>query len=342
MKKIASPLFQDLSEAELDTLAAAGHLRTRQFAKHEVIFRAGSCVREIGIVLRGSVHIENLDLWGTKSILSSVGAGQAFAETYAFCGEALMVDAVAAEHCEILFLHTAALTDARIEPALQDKLLRRLLAVSMRKNLSLSQRIFCTTPKTVRGRLLTYFSAQAARSGSLQFEIPFNRQQLADYLNLDRSALSKELCRMRDEGLLTFRKNHFVLRQLPELLEICRELGFRATLTTNGTLLPKKQEALLAAPALRKVSVSLHSFEANEAGDFSAYLTGCTAFAHAAQKAGVLADFRLWNLDGAQTKGLHDRNAEILERLHAAFPGVWKKNTWGWRLGNGGFVGSPF
>lgn len=67
--------------------------------------------------------------------------------------------------------------------------------------------------------------------------------------------------------------------QLPQLLEICRELGFRATLTTNGTLLPKKQEALLAAPALRKVSVSLHSFEANEAGDFSAYLTGCTAFA---------------------------------------------------------------
>ena len=107
---------------------------------------------------------------------------------------------------------------------------------------------------------------------------------------------------------------------------------------TNGTLLPKKQEALLAAPALRKVSVSLHSFEANEAGDFSAYLTGCTAFAHAAQKAGVLADFRLWNLDGAQTKGLHDRNAEILERLHAAFPGVWKKNTWGWRLENGVFV----
>ena len=157
-----------------------------------------------------------LDLWGTKSILSSVGVGQAFAETYAFCGEALMVDAVAAEHCEILFLHTAALTDARIEPALKDKLLRRLLAVSMRKNLSLSQRIFCTTPKTVRGRLLTYFSAQAARCGRMAFEVPFNRQQMADYLNLDRSALSKELCKMRDEGLLEFDKNRFVLKQLPE------------------------------------------------------------------------------------------------------------------------------
>ena len=95
-------------------------------------------------------------------------------------------------------------------------LLRRLLAVSMRKNLSLSQRIFCTTPKTVRGRLLTYFSAQAARCGRMAFEVPFNRQQMADYLNLDRSALSKELCKMRDEGLLEFDKNRFVLKQLPE------------------------------------------------------------------------------------------------------------------------------
>ncbi len=99
--------------------------------------------------------------------------------------------------------------------------------------------------------------------------------------------------------------------QLPQLLEICRALGFRATLTTNGTLLPKKQGALLRAPALRKVSVSLHSFEANEAGDFSAYLTGCTDFARAAKEAGILTDFRLWNLDGAQTKGLHDRNAVL-------------------------------
>ena len=216
MKKIASPLFQDLSEAELDTLAAAGHLRTRQFAKHEVIFRAGSCVLEIGIVLRGSVHIENLDLWGTKSILSSVGAGQAFAETYAFCGDALMVDAVAAEDCEVLFLHTGALSDSRVPAGVRGTLLHNLLTVSMRKNLSLSQRIFCTTPKTVRGRLLTYFSAQAAKADSPEFEIPFNRQQMADYLNLDRSALSKELGRMRDEGLLEFEKNHFILKQLPE------------------------------------------------------------------------------------------------------------------------------
>ena len=216
MKNIASPLFQGLSGEELEALARAGFLRKKQFAKHEVIFRAGTRVREIGIVLRGVVHIENLDLWGTKSILSSVSAGQAFAETYAFCGEALMVDAVAAENCEVLFLHTGALSDSRVDAPVRDTLLRDLLAVSMRKNLSLSQRIFCTTPKTVRGRLLTYFSAQAAKAGSTEFDVPFNRQQMADYLNLDRSALSKELGRMRDEGLLEFEKNHFILRQLPE------------------------------------------------------------------------------------------------------------------------------
>ena len=127
-----------------------------------------------------------------------------------------MVDAVAAEDCEVLFLHTGALSDSRVPAGVRGTLLHNLLTVSMRKNLGLSQRIFCTTPKTVRGRLLTYFSAQAAKADSPEFEIPFNRQQMADYLNLDRSALSKELGRMRDEGLLEFEKNHFILKQLPE------------------------------------------------------------------------------------------------------------------------------
>ena len=214
MKNIASPLFRGLTPAEWDALAQTGQLRTKTFSRHEIIFHAGSRIHEVGVVLRGSVHIENLDLWGTKTILSSVPAGQVFAETYAFCGDAMLVDAVAAEDCEVLFVNAAAFSGG--SSAGQDKLLHNLLAVSMRKNLSLSQRIFCTTPKTVRGRLLTYFSAQTAACGRLEFDIPFNRQQLADYLNLDRSALSKELCRMRDEGLLHVEKNHCVLNQLPE------------------------------------------------------------------------------------------------------------------------------
>lgn len=126
--------------------------------------------------------------------------------------------------------------------------------------------------------------------------------------------------------------------QLPALLEICRELDYRVTITTNGTLLPKAQQTLLASPAVRKVSISLHSFEANEPGDFPAYLSGCTDFAHAAQAAGLLVDFRLWNLDGAATRGLHAQNDAILQHLHEQFPAPWQKNTWGWRVQPGVFV----
>ena len=93
------------------------------------------------------------------------------------------------------------------------KILKNLLTAATSKNLSLSSRIFCTTAKTVRGRLAVYFSEQMTQNGSREFEIPFNRQQMADFLNLDRSALSKELGKMREEGLILFHKNHFVLLQ---------------------------------------------------------------------------------------------------------------------------------
>ena len=211
-------LFRGLTEADLAQMEHCHCLRRKCFSRRQTIFRAGDAVHEIGVVLRGTVHIESIDLWGNKSILSEVGEGQAFAETYAYCGEPLMVDAVAAEDCEILFLDVSALSCPHAEHRWQEQLLRNLLQIAMKKNLSLSRRIFCTTPKTVRGRLLTYLSGQAVQAGGMEFDLPFNRQQLADYLNLDRSALSKELGRMRDEGLLTFERNHFVLKQLPELL----------------------------------------------------------------------------------------------------------------------------
>lgn len=104
------------------------------------------------------------------------------------------------------------LKESMVNRSWQKKLLKNILHVSMQKNLSLSSRIFCTAPKTIRGRLLTYLSAQSMKAGSSTFDIPFNRQQLADYLNLDRSALSKELGKMRDEGLLEFYKNTFKLK----------------------------------------------------------------------------------------------------------------------------------
>ena len=125
---------------------------------------------------------------------------------------------------------------------------------------------------------------------------------------------------------------------LPELLDIAGRMGFRVVLTTNGTLLPKRQRELLAAQTLHKVSVSLHSFEANSGVDMEHYLAGCTDFGLAASEAGILIDYRLWNLDGAETRGRNEQNDAILNHLHAAYPGNWTQNTWGWRLRDRTFI----
>lgn len=120
--------------------------------------------------------------------------------------------------------------------------------------------------------------------------------------------------------------------QLQTLLEIARTLGFRVILTTNGTLLGKAQPVLLAAPALHKVNISLHSFEANEAGEFSAYLQDCISFARLAAAQRILINFRLWNLDGTETTGRNTQNEAILAALHAAFPEDWSASRSGMRM----------
>ena len=126
--------------------------------------------------------------------------------------------------------------------------------------------------------------------------------------------------------------------QLGEILDICRELLFRVVITTNGTLLPAQETMLLSSPALYKINVSLHSFEANAPGDFGAYLSGCFSFAKKAGEAGKLVDLRLWNLDGETTRGQNAQNDVILETLTSFFPRPWVQNTWGFRLCDRVFV----
>ena len=208
-------LFRDIPVGELSGLLNCLRAVRRQYEKGVVLCSAGERTASIGLVLSGSVHIESDDVWGNKSILSSVGPGQVFAETYACLpDEPLMVSVTAAEDTAVLFLHAPHM----LMPCTQTctchaQLIRNLLFVSARKNLELSRRAFHTAPKTIRGRLLSYLSMQAIHAGSDSFSIPFDRQQLADYLGVDRSALSAELGRMRREGLLDFRKNWFHLRR---------------------------------------------------------------------------------------------------------------------------------
>ena len=214
MEIFSHPLFAGMTPDETAQMQALHAFWERTFQKGAYILRSGDRTQALGMVRAGGVHIESCDVWGERSILSYIAPGQVFAETYAICGEAMMVDAVAAEDSEIVFLDLFVLLGAaQREASWYPKLMQNLLRITARKNLTLSSRIFCTTAKSVRGRLLTYLSAQAAQRGGCEFDIPFDRQQLADYLNLDRSALSKELGNMRDEGLLEFRKNHFLLHQ---------------------------------------------------------------------------------------------------------------------------------
>lgn len=125
---------------------------------------------------------------------------------------------------------------------------------------------------------------------------------------------------------------------LREILARAGELGFRVIVTTNGTLLPQQQDTLLAAECLHKVHISLHSFEANQRENFEEYVRGCTEFGLAAQKRGILINYRLWNLDGAETVGQRARNDEILQSLRTAFPEPWKENTQGFCLTGGVFL----
>ena len=213
-------VFRGFQDDEIWEALQCLRYRIAHYEKEALILQEGDRTNELGILLDGHVRIERIDYMGNRNILSHVSQGQIFAETYAFLDEeVLLVDVVSGTECNILYIdvhrsHLANIQDYAWYPAL----LMNLLILSDQKNLELSRRNFHTFSKHVRGRILSYLSEQARQEGSPEFDIPYNRQQLADYLNLDRSALSKELCKMRDEKLLSFHKNHFSLKMSQENL----------------------------------------------------------------------------------------------------------------------------
>ncbi len=208
-----TPLFHGASQEEISSLLQALDARPRHFGRGEVILPAGEPTARLGVVLSGGVNLENVDVWGSRAILGHAAPGQVFAETYACLPhQPMMVSAVAAEDSQILFLDLRRLLDG-VCPH-QEILLQGLLSITAEKNLALSRRSFHTRDKTIRGRLLSYLSDQAALQGSRTFSIPFDRQQLADYLGVDRSALSGELGKLAREGILTARKNRFTLHSI--------------------------------------------------------------------------------------------------------------------------------
>ncbi len=213
-------LFKGMTADEREAALKLLQAHERSFEKGELLLSAGEPASEMGLVLQGSVSIENNDLWGNRVLLGIVEAGEFFAETYAMLPDALLlVDVRANEDCRVLFLRLAGLSGgpgAPVEPwAL--KLALNLLTITAEKNLHLSGRSFHTAPKAARGRIMAFLDTASRQKSAQEFDIPFDRQQMADYLNLDRSALSKELGKMRDEGLIRFRKNHFEICPSPDV-----------------------------------------------------------------------------------------------------------------------------
>lgn len=208
-------VFNGISPRDLKALLDCLNAHSRKYKKGEYIYRAEERIDTMGLVLSGSVIVEHNDIWGRQTIWERIEEGRIFAEVYAFFhGEPLMVDVVAEKDAQILFMKAGKImTSCSSGCAFHSRLIGNMLSIMAFKNLNLSRKIRLITPRTIRERLMLFLSYQAVSRGGRRFEIPFNRQQLADYLCVDRSAMSSELGKMRDEGILKFRKNKFELSE---------------------------------------------------------------------------------------------------------------------------------
>ena len=211
MEWTRNPIFAGLSAADCRELERC--TRKAAFSKGSFLFTAGTPIHQLGILLAGKILIESTDLWGNRRILHALAPGQVFAESFAVCRRPITVDVAAAEDSTVLFLDLDALEQQYSRREWYSRLLSNLLKMTAEKNLAWSGRMFCISHRHIRSRVMHYLSDQAVQQGSREFTIPFDRQQLADYLHVERSALSKELGKMQREGILTFHKNRFHLLQ---------------------------------------------------------------------------------------------------------------------------------
>ena len=191
--------------------------REERFPKDTFLLRTGDTAESIGLVLSGSVLVVQEDIWGNRNILSKAGPGQTFAAAYACApGSLLNVSVLAETPVTAMFLNVKRVLN--VCPSAcehHSRIIRNLLGELAEKNLRFNEKLTHMGQRTTRSKIMSYLSAEAQRLGTYEFDIPFSRQQLADYLNVDRSALSAELSKMQREGLLKTERNHFTLCEDP-------------------------------------------------------------------------------------------------------------------------------
>lgn len=207
-------LFSGVSEEEILLMSSCLDAKLKEYKKGEYVFRQGQHISQITVLLKGNLHIQKDDYWGNRTIVNNISVGEIFGEAYiAPESGALLNDVVAVEDSSVAFFDvkkiiTACPSACRFHSMVAQNL---FFAIS-EKNKRLVQKISHISKRSTREKLTSYLSEEAKRQNSASFVIPFNRQQLADFLSVDRSAMSNELCKMRDEGLLSFEKNRFLLK----------------------------------------------------------------------------------------------------------------------------------
>lgn len=210
MQKIL--LFKNMTDTDFVCLESFLQPYTRFFRTDEYIAHAGDFLHTIGIILTGSVLMVSEDFWGNQNLISRFTAGEFFGEAHSFSRNALFFSLKTAEETSILFFNTTSLlSDPLPENESVQKLLHNLLTVIIEKKLNYMRKTEILSHRNLRSKISAYLTEEYRKCGAYSFTIPFNRQEMADYLSVDRCALSRELSKMKKEGILRYEHNHFTL-----------------------------------------------------------------------------------------------------------------------------------
>ncbi len=204
-------LFSSIDDENLIRMLSCLGARVARFDKKYTIFAEGSPSKYIGIVLSGTAQVMQIDYYGNRSILSVVRPGEVFAEAFA-CAEidALPVTVIADEPSEVMLIDCShILHTCENNCGFHQQLIYNLMKDLARKTIMFHERIEITSKRTTRDKLMSYLALEAKKAGSDSFEIPFNRQELADFIEVDRSGLSTEIGKLVREGVIRNKKNRF-------------------------------------------------------------------------------------------------------------------------------------
>ncbi|MBQ3140836.1 MAG: Crp/Fnr family transcriptional regulator [Clostridia bacterium] len=207
------PLFAGIKDAELTAMLGCLQAKVESFDRKYTVLAEGMPAKYIGILLSGSAQVVQMDYYGNRSIVSNVEPSQLFGEAFA-CAEAdvMPVSVIANTPCEVMFIDCAHILHTCCNScAFHQQMIFNLMKNLAQKNLQFHSKIEIVSKRTTREKLMTYLLQQAKLAESSRFDVPFDRQELADYLEVDRSGLSAEIGKLRAEGVLKSERKHFEL-----------------------------------------------------------------------------------------------------------------------------------